>query len=238
MSSLENDNDESANAKNKSQAENSNEKLFEGDTGELPLDTRRVLVQLLTGPYLDSKRHSILWPVLVRDSNIIKKRLADLFLELVIDFDMKVSFTRQVDTGDLETPTLLRSSRLTFVDSVLILFLRRQLAQAETHGERAVVSKDEIIEYLGIYEKAANTDKAGFYKRIQASIEKIKDRSILQKIRSSDERYEVSPTLKLLFSAEEIQALTALYQRMATGDLSESDLSGYEGSENEEEEES
>jgi len=238
MSSLENDNDESANAKNKSQAENSNEKLFEGDTGELPLDTRRVLVQLLTGPYLDSKRHSILWPVLVRDSNIIKKRLADLFLELVIDFDMKVAFTRQVDTGDLETPTLLRSSRLTFVDSVLILFLRRQLAQAETHGERAVVSKDEIIEYLGIYEKAANTDKAGFYKRIQASIEKIKDRSILQKIRSSDERYEVSPTLKLLFSAEEIQALTALYQRMATGDLSESDLSGYEGSENEEEEES
>jgi len=236
----ENEDEENQNAFDNLQAESTTEnlsdKLFDGDTGELPLDTRRVLVQLLTGPYLDSKRHSILWPVLVRDASIIRKRLADLFLELVIDLDMQVAFTRQVDTGDLEVPTLLRSSRLTFVDSVLLLFLRRQLAQAETHGERAVVSKEEIIDNLLMYEKAANTDRAGFTKRIHASIEKIKDRSILQKIRSSDERYEVSPTLKLLFSAEEIQALTALYQRMANGDLSPSELSGDEDSENEEEE--
>ncbi len=42
--------------------------------------------------------------------------------------------------------------------------------------------------------------------------------SILQKIRSSEDRFEISPTLKLLFSAEEIQALTHLYQRMAAGE--------------------
>ena len=201
-------------------AENNNaNNLFIGDTGELPLDTRRALVQLLSGPSLDGQRHTKLWPVLIRDEGIIRRRLADLFLELVIDRDLLVAFTRQADTGELEVPTLLRRSRLTFVDSVLLLFLRRQLAQAESHGERAVVSKEEIVDQLGLYEKAANTDKAGFAKRIHASIEKIKERSILQRIRASDDRYEVSPTLKLLFSAEEIQALTALYQRMAAGEL-------------------
>ena len=200
--------------------------LFLGDTGELLIDTRRVLVQLLSGPVLDGKRHTKLWPVLLIDEDIIRKRLADLFLELVIDRDMQVAFTRQADTGDIEVPHLLRKMRLTFIDSVLLLFLRQQLTQAENHNERAIVSKDEIIEYLGIYEKAANTDRAGFNKRIQASIEKIKDRSILQKIRSNEDRYEVSPTLKLLFSADVIIDLTKRYKQMAEEGMPVSETEG------------
>ncbi len=43
----------------------------------------------------------------------------------------------------------------------------------------------------------------------------IKKNSILRKIRSSDDRYEVSPTLKLLFSAEEIQSLTQIYRGLS-----------------------
>ena len=199
--------------------ENTANNLFEGDMGELPLDTRRALVQLLSGPSLDVRRHSKLWSVLLRDENIIQRRLADLFLELVIDRNLQVAFTRQYDTGDLEDAKLLRRSQLTFIDSVLLLYLRQQLAQAESHGERAVVSKDDIVENLGIYERTGSTDKAGFDKRIYASIEKIKKYNIIQKIRGSDDRFEVSPTLKLLFSAEEIQALTTLYQRMALDGL-------------------
>jgi hypothetical protein len=193
--------------------------LFAGDTGELKLDTRRALVQLLSGPSLDGRRHTKLWPVLLRDENIIRCRLADLFLELVIDRDIQVAFTRQADTGDLEVPLLLRRSQLFFLDSVLLLYLRRQLAQAETHGERAVVSKEEIIEHLTPYDRTGNTDKAGFINKIQASINKFKERHILQKIPGSEERFEVSPTLKLLFSAEEILELTKLFKRMAEGEL-------------------
>jgi len=80
------------------------------------------------------------------------------------------------------------------------------------------------LEHLSMFEQKANTDKAGFTKRIQASIEKIKERSILQRIRASDDRFEVSPTLKLLFSAEEIKALTDIYQRMAAGEVSINDV--------------
>jgi len=193
--------------------------LFTGDTGELALDTRRALVLLLSGPSLDGQRHTKLWPVFLRDEDVIRRRLADLFLELVIDRDLQVAFTRQADTGDLEAPRLLRRAHLTFIDSLLLLFLREQLTRAETHGGRAVVSRDEIIENLNLYERTGNTDKAGFTKRIDASIEKIKKHNILQKIRASDNRFEVSPALKLLFSAEEIIALTKLYQRMSAGEI-------------------
>ena len=198
--------------------DNTENELFFGDKGELPLDTRRALVQLLSGPSLDGRRHTILWPVLLRDESIIRSRLSDLFLELVIDRDLQVAFTRQADTGELEAAPLLRRSRLTFIDSVLLLYLREQLSQAESRGERAVVSRDDIMENLQVYEQSGSTDRAGFVKRVHASIEKIKERSILQKIRGSDERFEVSPALKLIFSPEKIQALTKLYQSMAAGE--------------------
>lgn len=194
--------------------------LFLGDGGELPLDTRRALVQLLSGPALDGRRHAKLWPVLLRDEAVVRRRLAELFLDLVIDRDTQVAFTRQADTGDLEVPLLLRRAQLTFIDSVLVLYLRQRLTQADAHGERAVVALDEMVDNLTLYERAASTDRAGFTKRVHASVEKVKKHNILQKIRGSEDRFEISPTLKLLFSAEEIQTLTALYQRMAAGEAS------------------
>lgn len=198
--------------------------LFVGDSGELALDTRRALVQLLAGPSIDGQRHQKLWPILVRDEILIRRRLSELFLELVIDVDVQVAFTRQAETGELEVPHLLRRAQLSFIDSILLLHLRQRLTQANSQGDRAVVSEDEIVEFLSLYERAANTDRAGFVKRVQASIEKIKKHNILQKIRSSEGRFEISPTLKLLFSAEEIQALTNLYQSMADGSVPQLDL--------------
>lgn len=193
--------------------------LFVNDTGELPLDTRRVLVQLLSGPSLEGRRHPRLWPVLLRDEQVIRRRLAELFLELVMDRDLQVAFTSQVAAEDLDIPILLRRAQLTFIDSVLLLFLRQRLTQADNHGERAVIARDEMIENLMPYERAASTDRAGFSKRVNASIEKFKKHNILQKLRASEDRFEIAPTLKLLFSAEEIIVLTALYDRMAAGEL-------------------
>lgn len=200
-------------------ADASGNALFANDTGELPLDTRRVLVQLLSGPALEGRRHPKLWPVLLRDEQAVRRRLSELFLDLVLDRDMQVAFTSQVVAADLDVPILLRRAQLTFIDSVQLLFLRQRLTQAESAGERAVVSRDEITDDLMLYERSASTDRAGFTKRINASIEKLKKHNILQKLRASDDRFEISPTLKLLFSAEEIIALTALYERMAAGEL-------------------
>lgn len=193
--------------------------LFQGDNGDMALDTRRVLVQLLAGPSLDGRRHAKLWPVLLRDEVILCKRLAELFLELVIDRDMQVAFTRQANTAELDVPLLLRRAQLTFIDSVLVLYLRQRLTQADAHSERAVVSLDEIADNLTLYERAASTDRAGFTKRVNASVEKVKKHNILQKIRGSEDRFEISATLRLLFSAEEIQNLGTLYKQMADGKL-------------------
>jgi hypothetical protein len=193
--------------------------LFPGDSGQLPLDTRRALVQLLAGPSLEARRHGKLWPVLLRDEEVLRQRLAELFLDLVIDRDMQVAFTRQADTAELDVPLLLRRAQLTFIDSVLVLYLRQRLTQADSHGERAVVALEEMLEHLTLYERAASTDRAGFARRVNTSVEKVKKHNILSKIRGSEDRFEISATLKLLFSADEISALATLYQQMADGTL-------------------
>lgn len=93
---------------------------------------------------MDAERHVLLLPVLLREENAIRVCLSELFMELVLDRDLRVAFVRQADTGELETPSLLRSSLLTFIDSVPLLALRQRPAEGEAHGLRAVVEVDEL----------------------------------------------------------------------------------------------
>lgn len=196
---------------------------FAGDRGELRLETRRVLVQLLQGPSVDGHRQTKLWPTLLRDESVLRSRLHDLFLDLVIDHDQKVAFTRQVVEEDIDAPVLLRKATLTFLQSALILFLRQRLTQAETQGERAVVSRAEMVEHLRVYERDRNVDHAKFEQQMDKAVEKAKELSLLHKLRGGEDRFEVSPTLKLLFPADEIILLTQTYRAIAEAAMQQSD---------------
>ncbi len=188
---------------------------FNGDTGQLAVESRRVLVQLLLGPALDFRRQSRLWPVLLRDEEVIRSRLHELFLELVVDREQQIAFTRQVASEHLDVPVLLRKAPLTFLESALLLHLRSRLTQADAQGDRAVVSLQEMLEHLSVFEREKNPDRARFERQMTNAVEKAKKLSLLQRIRGDDERFEVSPTLKLLFPAEEIQALARIYSELA-----------------------
>jgi hypothetical protein len=190
--------------------------LYPGDTGLLPEMARRALVQLLSGPSLEQRRHSRLWPALLQHQGLIESRLADLFLELILDADRGIAFTRQADTGELETPILLRRSPLTFLDSVLLLYLRQVLVEADMRAQPPLVDRDELAEQLRLYEAADNTDRAGFDKRINNAIEKAKKNSLLSAVRGNPDRFEVSASLKLIFGTEQVEQLTRLYTALAT----------------------
>lgn len=192
-------------------------RTFAGDTGELQLETRRVLVQLLLGPTVDAQRQTKLWPILIRDERAIRSRLHELFLDLVIDREQQVAYTRQVVDPELDIPLLLRRASLTFLQSALLIYLREQLILAEARGERAVVSREEMQEQLSAYQPAENRDQAKFAKQVAGAVERADKLNLLRKLRGAEERYEISPALKLLFSAEEILSLTRTYERFGEG---------------------
>ncbi len=199
--------------------------LFAGDTGVLPVEARRALCKLLAGPSIDAMRQEALWAALQRFETTLRSLLSEMFLELVMDREAGIAFVRQADTGELDTPVLLRSHPLTFIDTVLLLHLRQQLVEADAQGVRAVVEEAALVDALSVYEKNVSTDRAGFAKRVVAAIGKMRENRVLERLRGSEERYEVTPALKLMFSAEDVLALTQVYRELR-GETVVEELSG------------
>ncbi|WP_081379453.1 DUF4194 domain-containing protein [Actinomyces oris] len=196
--------------------------LWEGDAGGLARDTRRALVRLLQGPYVSSELHPDLWNAVVSDEPSVRRYLADLFLTLVMDRDVGVAFVRNVEDPSGQAPSVVRSLPLTLVDTVLLLHLRTLVLRGETSGQRAFVDRSELQDHLAVYRPHASTDHAGFAKRVNASINKMKDASILRTTQVPD-RFQISPVLNLIFGPDEVAAITAEYRRMLGEDTGEAD---------------
>ena len=187
--------------------------LWDGDPGSLPRGTRRTLVRLLQGPYLTAELHPELWNSLLADEVAIRRRLGDLFLELVLDREAGLAFTRNAHDPTGESPSVMRTLPLTLVDTVLLLHLRTLLLRTTTPGERVFVDRGEIDDHLAVYRPHVSTDHSGFMRRVSSSIDKLKRASLLRET-DVPERYEISPVLALVFSADEVAAVAAEYRRL------------------------
>lgn len=188
--------------------------LYQGDCGTWPVEARQVLCVLLRGPSLDERKHPNMWKTLQGPwQREIRVALSHMFLELVLDEDSGVAYVQQADTEDVESSKLLREKRLTFIESLVLLYLRQCMTEADNKGERAVVTESDIIEQMTVFAKRSSSDTAGFSNRVTAAIEKLKDSRFINRIKDSD-RYEVSPTLKLLLSVERVKELTNLYNSL------------------------
>lgn len=184
--------------------------------GALVDESRRVLVHLLQGPFLDGRRDPNRYGQLLRDRAAIERRLADLFLELVVDDDAQVAFVRQSE-DDPDAPKLLRRlTGLNRLDSVLLLVLRQMLLTQSSRGQRTVVSEAEIQQALAAYRRTTSTDEAGFAKEVRASIAKVQRAGLLDE-QGTD--FEVSPVLRLMIGPDVAREFIDLYRQAGVGGL-------------------
>ena len=75
------------------------------------------------------------------------------------------------------------------------------------------MGRDEIEDQLRSYQRLVATDKKGFADRITASINKMTKNSVLLTAGTED-RWEISPVLALVFGADEVAAVTADLSRL------------------------
>lgn len=186
--------------------------LWTGDRGTLREATRRVLLELLKGPYVSGAQNPGLWAALVADEDVVRSRLHDVFLELSIDRVEEFAFTRRVDTDELSVPAALRSERLTFLDTAMVLVLRQLLLEAP--GERRViVDREEVYERLTIYRTG---DESSFLRHLNGSWTRMRDRlRVLHK--AGEGRYEISPMVRFLVDEDRVRELVEVYARIAGG---------------------
>lgn len=196
--------------------ETSASSLWQGDTGTLLEGSRRALLEVLKGPYLTGSQQPKIWASLVADEVSIRSRLHDLFLELVIDRTDEFAFVRKIETQEIDAPSALRSERLAFIDTTMLLVLR-QLLLAGQGERRVIIDKDEVFERLDIYR--GDSDESTFARNLNAAWGRMQNKlRILHP--AGDDRYEISPVVKFLVDEDEVAALTAEFQRL--GSTSES----------------
>lgn len=189
--------------------------LWPQDRGTLPMDARSALLQLVRGPYLSETRDAKLWAALMANRPAIASRLADLFLELTIDEDAGVAFAHNATSEERELPKAARTSTMTLLDSIMVLTLRRELLLS--CGARVFVDQEGLFEALGQYRNLDKLDPASYRERLKTSWNRMVEMRILLKGESID-RYEVSPVLKILFGAEEAQAVNDAFERLLETD--------------------
>lgn len=206
---------------------NRDARLWPEDTGQLAAASRKVLVQLVKGPYILAERHKEAWRTLLTDTAAIRSRVADLLLELVVDETQGVAFVRNAPIADGTATQVVRTMSLTFLDTAMLLFLRRELLRG-AGAHRVFIGRDEVYEHLTSYRAAESTDEAGFLKRINSAWTKMEKHNLLLPT-GTGERYEISPILRLIFSPEQIQAVEAEYQRLAGGMSTETLLTDEQG---------
>lgn len=190
--------------------------LWPGDPGTLPLDVRRALVALLRGPYLSQQRAPELWSALLAHEQVIRRHLGDLLLDLDLDADTEIAFTRNLVPDpdfDRTVPSVLRGVSLTFIDSALLLHLRHLLLQGAAQQERVVVGREELDAHMRAYSASSGNDEAQFSKRLLASINKMIKWSLLLPT-DTEERWEISTVLALILTADEIGGIEAEYERL------------------------
>ncbi|WP_246490471.1 DUF4194 domain-containing protein [Brevibacterium oceani] len=192
--------------------------LWSGDTGTLGERTRRVLLELLKGPYVSGVQSPQLWAALVADEGLVRSRLHDLFLDLVIDRVDEFAFTRKIVTDEIDAPAAVRSERLTFLDTAMLLVLR-QLLLAAPGEKRVIVDRDEVYERLAIYRTG---DESTFQRNLNGAWSRMSNRlRVLHK--AGEDRFEISPMVKFLIDEDRVRELIDVYERIAAGETDAGD---------------
>lgn len=191
-------------------------RLWQGDPGVLPAATRRALASLVRGPYLSAADDEETWGDLLTHLDAVRARLADMYLEVVIDHDEQIAFVRDV-TATADAPAVVREIPLTFLDTVLLLHLRTRLL--ESPGQEIVVELDDAVEHLHAFRRRSGSSGptgygTGFDVGIASAWDRLVDAGILHHV-GPGRRCVVSPVLRSLFGADEIQAVQAEYARLS-----------------------
>lgn len=126
-------------------------------------------------------------------------------LELILDEAEGYAYLRQRTpvAEEPELPRLVQRRQLSFPVSLILVLLRRTLAEFDaTGGEtRLVVSRDDIADQIRVF-LPSTANEARLLDRIDTHIGKIVELGFLRRLRGPEAQYEVRRILKAFVDAQ------------------------------------
>lgn len=182
---------------------------FSGDLGDFTLEQRLAVRGLLRGPFISGARNKDTYHEIVRSADTLSAFLDNMMVTLIIDEVGEIAYLRDWDPLPEGAPSLFRRTPLTHMQTVVVLNLRKKLAHAVS-GERTIVDANHVYEETLPYHPSGGTDRTKQRTDFDKAWNVLIDRGVLKKTPTPG-RWEVSPVLASIFSAEEIAAVHHSY---------------------------
>jgi hypothetical protein len=173
-----------------------------------------VVVALMKG-VLDREENPIVWQALAGLAARAREYVQVLGLELILDEGEGYAFLRQrtqVD-GEPELPRLVARRQLGYSVSLLLVLLRKRLAELDAGGgdTRLILSRSQIADLVRLFQQD-RTNEARAADRVDADISKVVELGFLRRLRGDGDAFEVRRLLKSFIDA---QWMDGFEQRLA-----------------------
>ncbi|GGM36305.1 DUF4194 domain-containing protein [Promicromonospora citrea] len=144
------------------------------------------------------------WVALGRHAGPVRDHFAAIGVDVVIDDVEGYAYlrAREAEDGEEPLPRLVNRRALTYNVSLLLVLLRKRLAEFEaTGGEgRLVLSRDQIVEMLRVF-LAESTNEARVLDQAVRTIGQVRDLGFLRELRGQTDLWEVRRVLKAYVDA-------------------------------------
>ncbi|MGV0036771.1 MAG: DUF4194 domain-containing protein [Candidatus Azotimanducaceae bacterium WSBS_2022_MAG_OTU7] len=193
---------------------------------DMPHEARRVLVQLMRQGVILAAQKPGLFESMCRHETPIRKHLAEIYLRLMLDRKTGVAFIANLEANDSKDAdideedvedfaTVITKRTLTLYDTLLLLVLRKHYQDRETAGEQKITIDVERIEsYMTPFLPLTNHEAAD-QRKLKAAIQRYSSKKLLSAVRGSEDRYEITPIIRYVVSAEFLETLLEEYQTLA-----------------------
>jgi hypothetical protein len=146
-----------------------------------------------------------LWQALLSAQSQVRDYVGVLGLELILDEAEGYAYLRQRPAveGEPELPRLVPRRQLGYNVSLLLVALRRRLAEfdAKSGDTRLVLSGDELVELVRVL-LPASANEAQFVDRMDTHVNKVIELGFLRRLRGREDQYEVQRILKAFVDAQ------------------------------------
>ena len=199
---------------------NRQDELFNSLSQQQQTEKSSLQVRLLKGPIYRAKQRD-LWQCLERDQYLIREYFQQIGLALILepaegyaylkqmDFETPEELTnKQTNKTGFEIPRLITRRALSFGHTLLIVLLRKRLAEhdSEDSSPRLIVSRSEIHQWLQpYYPTVSNEIKQR--RDLDGLIKKVIEMGFLNTLINHQDDFEVQRIIKAMVNEEEIASI-------------------------------
>jgi hypothetical protein len=174
----------------------------------------QLLVTLFQG-VLYRETDAALWQALHVLQGQLREHCSAIGLEMILDDAEGYAYLRQrrPAEGERPLPRLIQRRALSYPVSLLLVLLRKKLAEFDTAGDGTVlvVSRDQLADDIRLF-LPDTANEARLLDRLDTHLNKVVELGFLRRLRGQDDDFEVRRILKAFVDA---QWLSEFDQRLA-----------------------